>query len=348
MWVPISALYSKMIPIRRKCTILLVALLSLSGCGVYEPLSTDVTYTKTLAYEGSPYEQMMDAFASDATNYLKLSREMMAEGDSIAKLVEDTVIESVDADSLLSVSYSNMLEGDKIERYQKSIEYANEALVIAKQTGERSVEKKIYRQLSDVYERLDNKEYADYYKHKSDEITDTIATVVAIVGDGHWHGWWIILVVLLLFIAITIFIIIWRRNHEDGQRDQNLDTNPTDSDEPDDVPVLLKSKTNNNAELKPGRVVYLKSEGNYTTIYFLNDRNRLDSIEIYQSMSTALTTLSTREHFFRCHRSYAVNMRYVTSWNDFNVQLTCTQPVPLSKTYLEKFENANISVHESE
>ncbi len=323
-------------------------LILLSGCSVYEPLATEVTYNKALANDGSPYEQMMNQFASAATNYLKLSQEMMAEGDSIAELVGDTVIESVDADSLLNVSYSNMLEGDKIERYQKSIEYANEALVIAKQTGERAVEKKIYRQLSDVYERLDNKEYADYYKHKSDEITDTIATVVDIVGDDGWHGWWIVLAVTLMLIVITIFFIIRRRNHEKKDNAQDIDAGITDSYEPDDIPVLLKGRTNNNAELKPGRVVYLKSEGNYTTIYSLNDRNRLDSTEICQSMSTALATLSAHERFFRCHRSYAVNMRYVTSWNDFNVQLTCTQPVPLSKTYLEKFENANISVHESE
>lgn len=323
--------------VRKTHTVLLTMLILLSGCGVYEPLATEVTYNKALANEGSPYEQMMNAFASDATNYLKLSREMMAEGDSIAELVEDTVIESVDADSLLNVSYSNMLEGDKIERYQKSIEYANEALVIAKQTGERAVEKKIYRQLSDVYERLDNKEYADYYRHKSDEITDTISTAVATANDGKRHSWWIIWVMLLLLITITIFLIIWRRNHEKSQDDKTSGASLPDSDEPDVIPVLLKGKTNNDAELKPGRVVYLKSEGNYTTIYFINDRNHLDSTEICQSMSSALTALSTNERFFRCHRSYAVNMRYVTSWNDFNVQLTCTQPVPISKTYLEKF-----------
>ena len=323
--------------IRKKHTILLTMLILLLGCSVYEPLATEVTYNKTLANDGSPYEQMMNQFASAATNYLKLSQEMMAEGDSIAELVDDTVIESVDADSLLNVSYSNMLEGDKIERYQKSIEYANEALVIAKQTGERAVEKKIYRQLSDVYERLDNKEYADYYKHKSDEITDTITTAVATANDGKRHSWWIIWVMLLLLIAITIFLIIWRRNHEKSQDDKTSGASLPDSDEPDVIPVLLKGKTNNDAELKPGRVVYLKSEGNYTTIYFINDRNHLDSTEICQSMSSALTALSTNERFFRCHRSYAVNMRYVTSWNDFNVQLTCTQPVPISKTYLEKF-----------
>lgn len=175
-----------------------------------------------------------------------------------------------------------------------------------------------------------------------------VATAVVIVGDDRWHGWWIALAVTLMLIVITIPFIIWRRNHEKSQDEQTHSAILHDFDEPDVIPVLLKGRTNNNAELKPGRVVYLKSEGNYITIYYLNDRSHLDSIEICQSMSTVLTTLSARERFFRCHRSYAVNMRYVTSWNDFNVLMTCAQPIPLSKSYLEKFENSNISVHKSE
>lgn len=340
--------------IRTKYYIFLAILLSLTGCKIYKPVATKVTFNKAFAHDGSPYEQMMDQFASAATNYLKLSQEKMAEGDSIAELIEDTTITSSgDADSLLNVSYSNMLEGDKIERYQKSIEYANEALIVAKQTGERAVEKKIYRQLSNVYQRLDNQEYANYYKRKSDEITDTVASSFNTAPDEIAHTkfrqyWWIIAIAASALIALLFVILLRHRNEKQDEDVAKTPDNDMQQPEPDDIPVLINSKANNNAELKPGWVVYLKSYGNYTTIYYLDNRNHLISTEICQSMSSILATLSAHERFFRCHRSYAVNMRYVTSWNDFNVQLTCTQPVPLSKTYLEKFENANISVHESE
>ncbi len=306
-------------------------LILLSGCSVYEPLATEVTYNKALADEGSPYEQMMNAFATDVTNYLKLSREMMEEGDSIAELIDDTVTQAVDADSLLNVSYSNMLEGDKIERYQKSIEYANEALVAAKQTGEKGVEKKIYRQLSDVYGRLDNKEYADYYKRKSDEIVDTfVMENVVIEKDSQSYHWWAIAIGVILLIAILVWL---KRKKKDS----------VTQEETDDT-VLLTSKTTVFAKLKPETIVYLKSDKNYTTLYYLNESKELISIEMCQSMSNLLSVIDKQEHFFRCHRSYAVNMRYVTSYDDNEVKLSCCPPLPSSRSYVEKFSADSIKI----
>ena len=309
--------------------IILAILVVLSGCNVYQPVVGEQHYSKTLAHEGSPYEKMMDAFATDATNYLKLSQEMMEEGDSIAELIEDTVTKSVDADSLLNVSYNNMLEGDKIERYKKSIEYANEALMLAKQTGEKGVEKKIYHQLSEIYERLDNNECADYYKRKSDEIVDTMSNVITFVSEKrtHWYIWFVITVTATIFCVFVIVIVIRKRKMKNESIRQEFD------DE-----VLLTSKTNTFAKLKPETIVYLKSDKNYITLYYLNDNKELVSTELCQSMSKLLNMIEKQERFFRCHRSYAVNMRYVTSFDDMQVSLSCCPPLPSSKSYVEKFE----------
>ncbi len=311
----------------------------LSGCSMSKSVilfaSSDMTYNKTNSYASSPFDQMMNSFASDANNYLKMSKIMMEEGDSLAELIMDTVAESTDADSLLNVSYSNMLEGDKMDRYQKSIEYANEALTVAKQNGELDMEKKIYRQLSDVYERLDNQEYAEYYKHKSEEIADSIShnpvSIVAI-ADKHWlyRFWWL---PLLLFLTLSLLAIVFIHRH---RRKSSV----SDTVAPVENTIVLTSKTNSFAELRPESVVYLKSDKNYITIYYLDDSDSLTSVEMCQTMSYALSILENREHFFRCHRSYAVNMRYVSSWDENKVTLTCCDPLPASKSYVEKFSSS--------
>ena len=114
---------------------------------------------------------------------------------------------------------------------------------------------------------------------------------------------------------------------------------PTKEDE--ERTIVLKGKTNTYVEFIPDRIVYIKADKNYITIYYLNNRKKIVSTKMYQSLSTALATLSTVERFFRCHRSFAVNMRFVTSWDEFNVKTTCTKPIPSSKTYMDKFEEEN-------
>lgn len=415
-------------------TKILTLLITLSICSIF------VTNASVSAQDKTKSNQQIgkNADNADASDYLKLSHEMMNEGDLIADKIEDTDTKSADSDTLLTVSYNNMLEGDKIERYQKSITYANKALLIAQQKGNKSVEKKIYIQLSEIYEKLGNQEYADNYKRKSEEIADSISTSKAsALGKVKplWYkryGWTIILMVVLLcaFVAITIVnrrkekddtneTVSHKKRHKHTKRTKeeknkeveitenqivkekfshttdndaaeeteaqmteeqnNTETNEQINSEEDEQKniennetkiikvekteiikaeetkniaeetkpevkkrtIIIKGKTNSFVELNPESIIFIKSDKNYITIYYLNNKRKIVSTELYQSLSRALDIISTEERFFRCHRSYAVNMRFVTSWNEASVKTTCTQPIPSSKIFVDKFEEEN-------
>lgn len=76
-------------------------------------------------------------------------------------------------------------------------------------------------------------------------------------------------------------------------------------------------------------ILWLKSEGNYVEIY-LADKKEL----IRQSLSGLLEKLN-RPNFFRTHKSYAVNLDYITKFEPTSVTIVDTE-IPISKIYSEE------------
>ena len=75
-------------------------------------------------------------------------------------------------------------------------------------------------------------------------------------------------------------------------------------------------------------MLWLKAEGNYLEIHLV-DRKEL----IRASLCTFLEKIN-RNNFFRTHKSYAVNLDYLTRFDPNTVSILETQ-IPISKTYAD-------------
>lgn len=74
-------------------------------------------------------------------------------------------------------------------------------------------------------------------------------------------------------------------------------------------------------------VLYVRSEGNYSTIFFTDRKELL----ITKNMKKMITEYFDETIFFRCHRSYLVNTTHVIEFNNHEVILTGDIRVPLAR-----------------
>ena len=76
-------------------------------------------------------------------------------------------------------------------------------------------------------------------------------------------------------------------------------------------------------------MLWIKTQGNYLEIC-LSDRR-----EVIRDTMTAFLEKLDRKNFFRTHKSYAVNLDYLTKFEPTTVTILETK-IPISKTYADE------------
>ncbi len=66
-------------------------------------------------------------------------------------------------------------------------------------------------------------------------------------------------------------------------------------------------------ESLPNTIVCLQANGNYVTIYYLNDNKECKAEMLRMTLKSAETITTAYSHIIRCHKSYIVNLEYVNN-----------------------------------
>ena len=108
----------------------------------------------------------------------------------------------------------------------------------------------------------------------------------------------------------------------------------------------LMSITDENSNLKmaikPDKLVYVKSAGNYLELFYLN-ANKLTK-ELIRGSIKEFESKITKKKILRTHRSYIVNLQYLSSFKKTRkgyalmLEHVTDEVIPISSTYKESFE----------
>ncbi len=85
------------------------------------------------------------------------------------------------------------------------------------------------------------------------------------------------------------------------------DKNELSTEKPVKIESQLKKE---HLQITPHEFVYAEAEGNYVT-FFLNIDGRLTKKSIRNTISAIDKQLHVRDEFFRCHRAFIINLKYV-------------------------------------
>ena len=84
--------------------------------------------------------------------------------------------------------------------------------------------------------------------------------------------------------------------------------------------------------VKLSNIIYLESEGEYVRIH-LNDGTKIVTLFRLKNMETALPS----DMFMRIHRSYIINLDYVSGYTKGRVYISDSDYVPIGENYKENF-----------
>lgn len=79
-------------------------------------------------------------------------------------------------------------------------------------------------------------------------------------------------------------------------------------------------------------ILYLESIGKKTIIHFSNKK---DDIEIKESLAVVENRLSRA--FFRCYKSYMVNLEYIKAYSRTEIEMENGETVPIGRTKYKDF-----------
>lgn len=87
-------------------------------------------------------------------------------------------------------------------------------------------------------------------------------------------------------------------------------------------------------------IEYIEAQNKHTLFVFA-DGSTIDAIHL---MYTYENQLSLEDGFFKCHRSYVVNLHHVASYSNKEIQTRSGHRIPISRNYQQDFKNAYFSV----
>jgi len=98
--------------------------------------------------------------------------------------------------------------------------------------------------------------------------------------------------------------------------------------------VIRLERTNINLNTK--RIVFLEGNGKYCLIHSLDHSAELECHETLADVEERLP----EESFYRCHRSYLVNMKYVSTFSNQEITLRNDKIIPVSRNKYKLFPEA--------
>ena len=173
--------------------------------------------------------------------------------------------------------------------------------------------------------------------------------VVAILGSWHWQN-------QLLFVFYTLaiglfpisFMYLVNRHSDTISKPQQLDA--VDSSAEGNITTQAKLITlsgenkDDNVQVALSDILFIKSADNYCELARLDEKSGSRKL-LRCSLTSLLKQLPSDSQVLRCHRSYAVNMLLVKSWqgNAAGLQLAMQSGdvvVPVSRTYVDVIKQA--------
>ena len=142
-------------------------------------------------------------------------------------------------------------------------------------------------------------------------------------------------------IPITVELLIDLKSRLIGLEEKNISS--------DEETVQLISSSNKCFEIIIRNLIYIQSEDNYISIYYLNENSELKSELLRMTLSKSESSLKGYP-FFRCHRSFLINFNYIkeikSTKNGYFVLLSSAEEkVPVSRRYVRDLkqivENTN-------
>ena len=92
--------------------------------------------------------------------------------------------------------------------------------------------------------------------------------------------------------------------------------------------------SNRHVIVQRGEILYVSSEGNYSTVHFL-DRPEL---MLTKNMKKMIEDYFDGPDFFRAHRSFLINLNHVIEFNNHEVILSGNKPVSLARNNVDELK----------
>lgn len=90
--------------------------------------------------------------------------------------------------------------------------------------------------------------------------------------------------------------------------------------------ILVTRNSNGSIFIKANTILYLESVGRKTLIHFIDEKVNLECNELLASIEKRMP-----EYFYRCQKSYIVNMEYVFSYNHAEILMENGDKIPVGR-----------------
>jgi len=102
--------------------------------------------------------------------------------------------------------------------------------------------------------------------------------------------------------------------------------------------TLVISQNRETLNLSTKQIIYVEGDGKYCRIHMATKPEEMECHETLAQVEERLPS----QYFFRCHRSFVVNMRHVSSYTHDGITLKDKKWVPISRPKYNSFQNAYI------
>ena len=132
--------------------------------------------------------------------------------------------------------------------------------------------------------------------------------------------------------AHSLYELLQLQEHKQGEESEDdVESESAEVDEKDYISVHADRKTH---LVKLSNIVYLESAGEYVRLH-LADGTKLVTLFRLKNMESTLQA----SQFMRVHRSYIINLRYVSGYTKGRVFLSNEEYAPIGESYKEQFLN---------
>ena len=132
--------------------------------------------------------------------------------------------------------------------------------------------------------------------------------------------------------AHSLYELLQLQEHKQGEESEDdVESESAEVDEKDYISVHADRKTH---LVKLSNIVYLESAGEYVRLH-LADGTKLVTLFRLKNMESTLQA----SQFMRVHRSYIINLRYVSGYTKGRVFLSNEDYAPIGERYKEQFLN---------
>jgi len=132
--------------------------------------------------------------------------------------------------------------------------------------------------------------------------------------------------------AHSLYELLQLQEHKQGEESEDdVESESAEVDEKDYISVHADRKTH---LVKLSNIVYLESAGEYVRLH-LADGTKLVTLFRLKDMESTLQA----SQFMRVHRSYIINLRYVSGYTKGRVFLSNEDYAPIGESYKEQFLN---------